>query len=229
MDGAWGGPSIFSTYGRKLLSGIEKADTITIDGHKQLYTPMGCGICLLKDPNHIDTVKKTANYIIRKQSHDLGKFSMEGSRPAVSMFLHANLRILGYDGFAFLMDRSINLTRYMVASLRSSRHFEIMMNPMTNILLYRFVPEKDGLRDQMETGNALSEEQNAVVDAANVSIQNLQKHRGKTFTSRTTIYSHDHDRMVVCMRVVIANPLTTEEDIDLVIQDQIDIALEIIA
>ena len=229
VDGAWGGPSIFSTYGRKLLSGIEKADTITIDGHKQLYTPMGCGICLLKDPNHIDTVKKTANYIIRKQSHDLGKFSMEGSRPAVSMFLHANLRILGYDGFAFLMDRSINLTRYMVASLRSSRHFEIMMNPMTNILLYRFVPEKDGLRDQMETGNALSEEQNAVVDAANVSIQNLQKHRGKTFTSRTTIYSHDHDRMVVCMRVVIANPLTTEEDIDLVIQDQIDIALEIIA
>jgi putative pyridoxal-dependent aspartate 1-decarboxylase len=229
VDGAWGGPSVFSSYGRKLLSGIELADTITIDGHKQLYTPMGCGICLLKDPNEIGTVKKTANYIIRKESHDLGKFSMEGSRPAVSMFLHANLRILGYDGFAFLMDRSINLTRYMVASLRTSRHFEIMMNPMTNILLYRYVPEKDGLRDQMETGDALSEEQNAFCDACNVSIQNMQKHRGKTFTSRTTIYSHVHDRMVVCMRVVIANPLTTEADVDIVIEDQIAIAQEIIA
>jgi glutamate decarboxylase len=229
VDGAWGGPSIFSSYGKKLLSGIEKADTITIDGHKQLYTPMGCGICLLKDPNQIDTVKKTANYIIRKQSHDLGKFSMEGSRPAVSMFLHANLRILGHDGLAFLMDRSMNLTRYMVASLRTSRHFEIMMNPMTNILLYRYVPEKDGLRDLMEKGEPLTAEQNAAIDAINVSVQNLQKHRGRTFTSRTTIFSHAHDQMVVCMRVVIANPLTTEADVDMVIQDQIDIAKEIIA
>jgi putative pyridoxal-dependent aspartate 1-decarboxylase len=229
VDGAWGGPVIFSKYGRKLLSGIERADTITIDGHKQLYTPMGCGICLLKDPNQIDAVKKTANYIIRKQSHDLGKFSMEGSRPAVSMFLHANLRILGYDGFAFLMDRSIGLTRYMVAALRTSRHFEIMMNPMTNILLYRFVPEKDGLRDLVESGTALTVEQNGLVDACNVSIQNCQKHRGKTFTSRTTIYSHIHDCMVVVMRVVIANPLTTESDVDLVIEDQIEIAKEIIA
>lgn len=229
VDGAWGGPSIFSRYGRKLLEGISRADTITIDGHKQLYTPMGCGICLLKDPNQIDTVKKTANYIIRKASHDLGKFSMEGSRPAVSMFLHANLRILGYDGFAFLMDRSINLTRYMVASLRTTRHFEIMMNPMTNILLYRFVPEKDGLRDLVEKGDTLTAEQNASIDAVNVSIQNLQKHRGKTFTSRTTIYCHQHDCMVVCMRVVIANPLTTEDDVDLVINDQIEIAMEIIA
>lgn len=229
VDAAWGGPVIFSKYGRKLLSGIEMADTITIDGHKQLYTPMGCGICLLKQPDQIDVVKKTANYIIRKQSHDLGKFSMEGSRPAVSMFLHANLRILGYDGFAFLMDRSINLTRYMVAALRTCRHFEIMMNPMTNILLYRYVQEKDGLRDIVEAGNELSAEQNAAIDAVNVGIQNLQKQRGKTFTSRTTIYSHTHDCMVVCMRVVIANPLTTEEDIDKVIDDQVELAKEIIA
>ena len=229
VDGAWGGPAVFSRYGRRLLTGIEKADTITIDGHKQLYTPMGCGICLLKDPNQIDKVKKTANYIIRKQSHDLGKFSMEGSRPAVSMFLHANLRILGYDGFAFLMDRSINLTRYMVASLRSFRNFEIMMNPMTNILLYRYVPEKDGLRDAMETGNALTKEQNAAIDKLNVDIQNLQKRRGKTFTSRTTIHSHTHDLMVVCMRVVIANPLTTEADIDLVIEDQLELADEVLS
>jgi glutamate/tyrosine decarboxylase-like PLP-dependent enzyme len=38
VDAAWGGPLIFSREHCSKLSGIEQADSITIDGHKQLYT-----------------------------------------------------------------------------------------------------------------------------------------------------------------------------------------------
>ena len=48
------------------MKGIELADTVTLDGHKQLYTPMGCGLCIIRDPSLIKYIQKTANYIIRK-------------------------------------------------------------------------------------------------------------------------------------------------------------------
>jgi glutamate decarboxylase len=123
VDAAWGGPVIFSEQHRHKIAGIERADTVTLDGHKQLYTPMGCGICFLRNPQHIDAVQKTANYIIRKDSHDLGKFTMEGSRPAVAVFLHANLKVMGVKGYGALVDRSIRMTRHMVNSLRATGAF----------------------------------------------------------------------------------------------------------
>src|SRR6185369_8154167 len=44
VDAAWGGPLLFSETNRRKLSGIEAADSVTIDGHKQLYLPMGVGL-----------------------------------------------------------------------------------------------------------------------------------------------------------------------------------------
>ena len=79
VDAAWGGPCIFSKTQSIKMKGIELADTVTLDGHKQLYTPMGVGLCFLRDPNDIRFVQKTANYIIRKESHDTGKCSPPGA------------------------------------------------------------------------------------------------------------------------------------------------------
>ena len=41
VDAAWGGPTLFSRTYKHLLRGIEKADSVTFDAHKQLYVPMG--------------------------------------------------------------------------------------------------------------------------------------------------------------------------------------------
>ncbi len=43
VDAAWGGPTLFSSTHRRLLKGIERADSVTIDAHKQLYVPMARG------------------------------------------------------------------------------------------------------------------------------------------------------------------------------------------
>ena len=224
VDAAWGGPVIFSEQHKHKIAGIERADTVTLDGHKQLYTPMGCGICFLRNPQHIDAVQKTANYIIRKDSHDLGKFTMEGSRPAVAVFLHANLKVMGVKGYGALVDRSIRMTRHMVNSLRATGAFETVLDPMTNILLYRYLPEEGGLRAAALRGEVLTSQQNAAIDAANVQLQNAQKRAGATFVSRTTIFNPTQKVRSVALRVVIANPLTTERDIDNTLADQLTIA-----
>lgn len=65
-----------------LFDGSELADSITIDAHKSLFAPMGFGMILYRSPHSVAAITKTAEYIIRKGSPDLGKFSVEGSRSA---------------------------------------------------------------------------------------------------------------------------------------------------
>ena len=219
VDAAWGGPLIFSEVHSHKLAGIEKADTITLDGHKQLYMPMGCGLCFMKEPELVDSIKKTANYIIRNESFDLGKFTLEGSRGANAIFLHSNMSILGVKGYGALVDRSVRLVRYMADSIQRHPLFEVILQPMSNILLYRHLPAQFAERDVA----ALTDEECELVDETNRRLQNEQKAIGKTFVSRTTIFSPHYKKMVVALRVVIANPLTGESDIDDVLADQVKI------
>src|SRR5262249_8715809 len=48
VDAAWGGPLLFSARRRGMLAGIELADTVTIDGHKQMHLPIGTSMLLLR-------------------------------------------------------------------------------------------------------------------------------------------------------------------------------------
>jgi len=221
VDAAWGGPCVFSRKHQGLLKGIECADSVTLDGHKQLYMPMGCGLCFFKDPEMIMSVRKTAKYIIREDSYDLGKFTLEGSRPANAVYLHANLNILGIRGYEVLVDRSIRTARYMVKQIEATNGwFEPILKPMMNIILYRCVPPALQNKDP----SSRSEEDHLKINALNVKLQDEQTLQGKTFVSRTTVCSPVYNNFpVVALRVVIANPLTREADIDRVLRDQMRI------
>jgi len=222
VDAAWGGPALFSADLAPMLKGIERADSVTIDGHKQLFMPMGCGMLLLKDPNNSNYISKTASYIIRKGSNDLGRFTLEGSRPANAIYMHANLSCIGASGYEALMNRSVRVCRYMAHTLKKSGAFEILFEPMLNILLYRFVPAH--LREKLlKQGQELTDEEWASVDSANCALQEQQKAEGHTFVSRTSVDDAKHGRRLVALRVVIGNPLTEERDIDAVIADQMRI------
>jgi len=112
VDAAWGGPLLFSRRYKHLLSGIEQADSVTIDGHKQLYLPLGVGILVFRNPFLAQAIQKQARYIVRATSIDLGKRALEGSRPANALLLHAALHLVGPQGYEFLIDEGIRKTRY---------------------------------------------------------------------------------------------------------------------
>ncbi|GBG29512.1 Glutamate decarboxylase 2 [Hondaea fermentalgiana] len=228
VDAAWGGPLVFSRRHVGLLRGIERAHSVTLDGHKQLYMPMGCGLCFLRDPALITSVQKTARYIIRKESYDLGKFTLEGSRPANAVYLHANLNVFGVRGYEVLVDRSIRIVRFMARQIEASKGwFELVTKPLTNILLYRAIPP--ALQAAVLAGEALTAEQDAAIDELNVALQQRQTLQGRTFVSRTTIRAPNRDRRpVVALRVVIANPLTFESDILRVLRNQLELLADLL-
>src|SRR5262249_22454026 len=76
VDAAWGGPTLFSERYRHLLKGIERADSVTIDAHKQLYVPVGAGMVVFKDVQALSSVEHHADYVIRRGSRDIGKHTL---------------------------------------------------------------------------------------------------------------------------------------------------------
>ncbi|NMG20300.1 pyridoxal-dependent aspartate 1-decarboxylase PanP [Brasilonema bromeliae] len=226
VDAAWGGPLIFSQQHRHKLAGIEQADSVTIDGHKQLYLPMGIGLVFFRDPYMAKAIEKQASYTMRKGSFDLGKRALEGSRPGMALFLHAGLNLIGLKGYEFLIDEGIRKTQYMADRICTMPEFELLAEPDTNLLLYRYIPEH--LRE-LVVKKQLTEIDNQLINECNERLQKIQRQIGRTFISRTTktTTSFGKEIPIIVLRAVIANPLTTEDDINAVLNEQIQLASEI--
>ncbi|HEY9874782.1 MAG TPA: putative pyridoxal-dependent aspartate 1-decarboxylase, partial [Candidatus Obscuribacterales bacterium] len=226
VDAAWGGPVLFSHQNKYKIAGIEQADSVTIDGHKQLYLPMGIGMVILQNPHLGKLIEKTARYTVRKESIDLGKRSLEGSRPGMVLFLQAALNIIGHQGYEFLIDSGISKSQYMADIIRQRPEFELLVEPEINILLYRYLPEPFR---QKAAQRQLTLADNQSINHFNELLQNAQRQAGEAFVSRTTLENTYYGQgiAIVALRAILANPLTTEADIEAVLNDQIQIAAKL--
>ncbi len=224
VDAAWGGPTLFSENYAPLLSGIERADSVTLDAHKQLYVPMGAGMVVFKDPTALSAIEHHAAYILRLGSKDLGSHTLEGSRPGMAMLVHAGLSIIGRKGYEILIDMGIERTRHFADQLRGHEYFELTSEPELNILTYRYAPQS--VRRLMGNMNLEQKCQaNLLLDQINRLIQKDQREAGKTFVSRTRLRSKDYGtKVITVLRVVLANPLTTDEILQSVLKEQVELA-----
>jgi putative pyridoxal-dependent aspartate 1-decarboxylase len=226
VDAAWGAPLLFSRRHRAELAGIDLADTVTADGHKQLYLPLGNSLLLLRDPHASRVIEKQTRYMLQECSGDLGKRSLEGSRSAAALFLHAALHVIGPAGYEVLVNDNIRRAKQMADKLASRPEFQVLVRPQTNMVLYRYIPPE--LRPPLEDG-CLSASENQQINRLNEQIQHAQRDAGRAFVSRTTVHnlSGRAGTPVVALRAVLSNPLTTEQDIDFVLDDQVEIAAEL--
>ncbi len=209
VDAAWGGPTLMSDRYRHLLKGIERADAVTIDGHKQFYMPMSCGMVYFRDPWAMDGVSYHANYIVRPGSVDLGIRSLSGSREASSLILSSALDIMGTEGYALLIEHGIETARAFADQIASREWFSLVSPPELNILLYRLVPVH--LKRAYDNGTLAEKKMiHRRLNEINQRLQRLQREAGKSFVSRTTLRKgpSETDEMVV-LRVVIMNPMTS--------------------
>lgn len=224
VDSAWGGPTLFSHKHRRLLAGIERADSVTLDAHKQLYVPMGAGICVFKQPETLSSVEHHAEYIIRKGSKDLGSHSVEGSRPGMAVLVHAGLHIIARNGYELLIDQGIGKAKKFATLIKATPDYELITEPELNILTYRYVPEfARSLLDGSDA--AVRSKANTILNAITRSIQKIQRGLGRSFVSRTQLNPVRYDReAVIVFRVVLANPLTTMDILEHILDEQREIA-----
>jgi putative pyridoxal-dependent aspartate 1-decarboxylase len=219
VDAAWGGSVLMSEKYHHLLDGIDMADSVTIDGHKQFYMPMGCGMVYFKSPLKMATIGYHANYVVRPGSVDLGIKSLAGSREANSLVLDSALKIMGTQGYALMLEHGIELAHQFADEINRRPLFQLVTLPEMNILTYRICPPH--LREKLANGPTDQKARiNKTLNAINRSVQRMQREAGHSFVSRTSLNRRSPETVIIVLRAVLMNPLTTIEILNEVLDEQ---------
>jgi putative pyridoxal-dependent aspartate 1-decarboxylase len=226
VDAAWGGATLLSNKYRPLLKGIELADSVTIDAHKQMYVPMGAGLVVFKNPASVAAIEHHAEYILRKGSKDLGSHTLEGSRPGMAMLVYSALHVISRPGYEMLINHSIEKAHHFAELIAQHPDFELITKPELCLLTYRYNPaivqKLLAHADDVEQENI-----NELLDKLTKFVQKRQRENGKSFVSRTRIEVKKYQgRKTLVFRVVLANPLTSKAILQDVLAEQTTLAQE---
>ena len=224
VDAAWGGSLLICDSYRYMYAGIDKADSVSLDAHKLMYSPVSIAVCVFKNRNDLENIKHTSNYIIRPDSMDLGRFTIEGSRPFSCLKPWATLKIIGKKGFELLFEHSFILTKELIKIIDEHPNFERTNSPQLFITNYRFVPEtvREKLYKLKQEENILEFQKiNDVLNELNIELHKAIREEDNSFVSRTSLVCRSCCNLnTVILRTVTINPLTTKEILVEIIEQQ---------
>lgn len=105
VDAAWGGAAALVPEMRRVLAGIERADSITFDAHKWLSVPMGAGLFLTRHRDALPGTFATAQSYMPRDAEgfdivDPFNKSMQWSRRFIGLKVFLSLAVAGWEGYA---------------------------------------------------------------------------------------------------------------------------------
>jgi glutamate decarboxylase len=223
VDACWGGSALLAEEYRHLFKGIDRADSVSIDAHKLLYCPMTMGVVLFRNEKDLNYIRHSSQYIIRRNSVDTGRFTVEGSRPFACLKPWASLKIIGREGYGLLFNQARKSTDTLKSILDNSGNFETLNNPELFILNYRFIPAsvkkqlllwknralKRKTKEEAKEAERIIRKVNQLINALNIKLHKALRRDDTTFVSRTTLESTRYrPQNIVVLRAVLINPLT---------------------
>jgi glutamate/tyrosine decarboxylase-like PLP-dependent enzyme len=121
VDAAWGGALLASDNLRSALSGIERADSFTIDAHKWFATTMGCGMFITRHAPVLSTAFQVSTSYMPSNMPDVDPYvtSVQWSRRFLGLRLFLSLAVAGWRGYAMHVERSIELARLLSEKLET--------------------------------------------------------------------------------------------------------------
>jgi len=242
VDACWGGSALLVDEYSSSLKGIEKADSVSIDAHKLLYCPMAMGLILFRNERDLNTIKHTSQYVIRRDSVDTGRFTIEGSRPFACLKPWAALKIIGRQGYGLLFKSARENSKSLKEILERSGNFETLNTPELFILIYRFIPravreqiqewrkQKKATRDKTRAKEIERNirKVNHIINGLNIKLHKALRRDDTTFVSRTKLESTLYrPQNIVVLRAVLINPLTNNAILNEIVETQNRIGMKI--
>ena len=194
VDAAYGGsPAICPEY-RKLLDGLELADSIVTNPHKWLFTPVDCSVMLVRDPDILREAFSVVPEYLRTSETDvtnLMDYGVQLGRRFRALKLWMVIRAFGVDGLRARLRSHCEMAREFAGWLEADDRFEISAPYPFSTVCFRAVPRLPAA-EQDRFNEELLERINAP---------------GQVFLSHTKL----HDRYV--LRLTIGNLRTTRAHI----------------
>lgn len=149
VDAAYGGFFLLTDEGRRILRGIERADSVVLDPHKGLFLPYGTGALLVRDGAALRRAHSVhADYMppIQKEDDlvDFCEISPELSRPFRGLRVWLPLKLHGAGPFREALAEKLALTRWATGQLREMPEIEILAEPQLSIVAFRLHPPGAG-------------------------------------------------------------------------------------
>ncbi|MET6991640.1 pyridoxal phosphate-dependent decarboxylase family protein [Sediminicola arcticus] len=208
VDGAYGIPAAVIPELKPLFDGIREADSIALDPHKWLYSPLEAGCTLVKNPQHlIDAYSSNPEYYNfskneKGSSQNYYEFGLQNSRGFRALKVWLALQQVGRSGYVKMIGEDIELSKLLFELAEDHIELEAITQNLS-IATLRYVPigYTQNIKNNEVYLNTLNE---ALLDA-------LQK-GGEIFLSNAIVNEK------YCLRGCIVNFRTSKKDIEEIIE-----------
>lgn len=200
VDGAFGLFARLAPATRALTEGVERADSVISDGHKWLNVPYDCGFAFVRQVDRLPLALNVgAAYLPSTDDPhpNFGFMAPENSRRARSLAVWATLRAYGRTGYREMVERHLALAQRLAEQIDAAPELERLAEVPLNIVCFRACPP------------GVAEE---ALNALNQKLGDALRADGRVYAGTTT-YSGK-----VALRPAIVNWLTTEREIDLLVE-----------
>jgi len=145
VDGAYGGGAILAKNGKKLLKGIRKADSLTVDPHKWFFQPYEMGCLLVKNHKWLSkTFSEKPEYLrdVEGNESEINFFDhgIQLTRRFRALKFYMSVKTFGLNAFKDAVQYSIELTEKLEDLLRNSPNWEIISPATLAVINYRYNP-----------------------------------------------------------------------------------------
>jgi len=203
VDGAYGAPAAAVPELKHLFDGIEKADSVAMDPHKWLYSPLEAGCVLVKDPHHLLTTFSShpVYYNFNNDSNNptlnYYEYGFQNSRGFRALKIWTVLQQMGKAGYIGLINENIALSRLLFQLAEAHSELEAVTQNLS-ITTFRFVPEAC---QADPVGHEL------YLNKLNEALVNQLQAGGEVFLSNAVVMGK------YCLRSCLVNFRTSKKDI----------------
>lgn len=159
VDGAYGAAFRLCAPGRRILTGMERSDSVVLDPHKGLFTPFGSGVVLVREGHRLQAaMTERAPYM--EDAHALApgagaepyELSVELSRPSRGLRLWLPLKLYGAAAYRAALEEKLLLARYCHQRLAAMANVEVGPQPDLSVVTFRgfpWHPEQDAMNRRL--------------------------------------------------------------------------------
>jgi glutamate/tyrosine decarboxylase-like PLP-dependent enzyme len=155
VDGSYGALAARSPHIGNAMSGIARADSMSLDPHKWLYAPLDAGCLLVKDANTLRRAfSEGADYIDVVADRDMSDFAYWDHSPELSRRFRAlkiwfMLKIHGARAIQAAIDRNIAVARHLASAIEASDDFELLAPAPLSIVCFRYKRGDDAFNKRL--------------------------------------------------------------------------------
>lgn len=208
VDGAYGTLAAVVPELKPLFEGIEEADSIALDPHKWLYSPLEAGCTLVKNPNHLLETYSSHPVYYNFNHNDDGliqnyyEYGFQNSRGFRALKVWLSLQQAGRSGYIKMIGENIQLSKLLFDLANKHPELEAITQNLS-ITTLRYVPLNYNNDD---------EKAEQYLNTLNEVLLNELQQKGEVFLSNAVVMGK------YCLRGCIVNFRTSKKDIEEIIE-----------